>query len=240
MSTFVLVGGAWIGAWAWQAVAERLRHDNDHHRVYPLSLTGLAERVHLARPEIDLETHIIDVLNLLEFEDLTDVVLVGHSYAGAVVTGVADRAPGRLSALVYCDAGPLADGQSLLDFQPPEAQAATRRAVTEQGDGWRLPFPGFDALGAGASLTGLGDAARQRMRQKAVAHPFATYTQPLRLTRSGPAPYKEVVIACEDGKRFLPLVSGMLPRSRVLELDTGHWPMLSQPAQLARLLEGIG
>lgn len=237
MTTFVLVGGAWIGAWAWQAVAERLLHD--HHRVYPLSLTGLAERVHLARPETDLETHISDVLNLLQFEDLTEVVLVGHSYAGAVVTGVADRAAERLSALVYCDTGPLADGQSLLDLQPPEAQAATRRAVAEQGDGWRLPFPGFEALGAAASLTGLDDAARQRMRQKAVAQPFGTYTQPLRLTRSGPAPYQVVVIACEDGKQFLPLLSGMLPRSRVLELDTGHWPMLSQPAQLAQLLGGL-
>ena len=90
MATYVLVGGAWIGAWAWKSVAADLRARG--HVVYPLSLTGLGERAHLARPEVDLETHITDVTNTLEFEDLSDVVLVGHSYAGSVITGAADRA----------------------------------------------------------------------------------------------------------------------------------------------------
>ena len=103
MTTFVLIPGAWIGAWAWQDVAADLRARG--HLVYPLSLTGLAERVHLGRPDTNLDTHLDDVVKLLEFEDLRDIVLVGHSYAGCVITGVADRAPDRLAALVYCDTG---------------------------------------------------------------------------------------------------------------------------------------
>src|SRR4026208_634372 len=101
MTTFVLVPGAWIGARAWQDLAADLRGRG--HLVYPLSLTGLAERAHLGRPDTTLDTHIEDVITLMEFEDLSAVVLVGHSYAGAVITGVADRAATRLKALVYCD-----------------------------------------------------------------------------------------------------------------------------------------
>src|SRR3712207_7379490 len=95
MATYVLVGGGWLGGWCWQRVARRLREEG--HDVYPATLTGLGERVHLASPEVDLETHISDVVNLIEFEDLHDVVLLGHSYGGLVVTGAADRIPERIS-----------------------------------------------------------------------------------------------------------------------------------------------
>ena len=101
MATYVLVGGAWIGGWAWKDVATELRSQG--HDVYPLSLTGLAERVYLGGPEIDLETHIADVANLICFEDLDQVVLAGHSYAGAVITGVADRVPEQLASVVFVD-----------------------------------------------------------------------------------------------------------------------------------------
>src|SRR5436190_9249036 len=101
VATYVLVGGAWIGGWAWQKVARNLRDRG--HDVYPMTLTGLGERVHLARPEIDLETHMSDVINLINYEDLTDVILAGHSYSGMVVTGVADRVPDRLAQLVFVD-----------------------------------------------------------------------------------------------------------------------------------------
>jgi pimeloyl-ACP methyl ester carboxylesterase len=123
MATYVLVGGAWLGGWCWQGVARRLRQAG--HQVYPVSLTGLGERVHLASPDVDLETHVTDVVNLAEFEDLHDVVLVGHSYAGIVVTGVADRIPGRLSLLAYLDAGPVPDGVAYLDTQSPSASACS-------------------------------------------------------------------------------------------------------------------
>src|SRR3954447_13339907 len=112
MTSYVLVGGAWIGAWAWRDVERHLRAQG--HDVYPLSLTGLAERKHLGGPETNLETHIADVVNLLDAEDLREVVLVGHSYACIVVTAVADRVPARLKTLAFCDAAPVPNGMCFL------------------------------------------------------------------------------------------------------------------------------
>src|SRR6185312_5177333 len=124
-------------------------------------------------------------------EDLNDVILVGHSYAGCVITGVADRAPARLTALVYCDAGPLPDGQSFASLQGADAEAALRAQI---GDGWQMAFPGFPALGHNASIRGLGEAEQALMQRKSVPHLFGTWTQPLHLTHSGAVPYQRVVI----------------------------------------------
>jgi pimeloyl-ACP methyl ester carboxylesterase len=139
MAAYMLVGGAWLGGWCWRPVARRLREAG--HEVYPVTPTGLGERSHLSNPEVDLDTHVTDVVNLVEFEDLRDVVLLGHSYAGIVVTGVADRIPERLSLLVYLDAGPAPAGASFLDTQPPKVREHTERRVAESGDGWLLPVP---------------------------------------------------------------------------------------------------
>src|SRR5262249_14123882 len=114
MATFVLVGGAWMGAWVWKQVATDLRQRG--HQVYPISLTGLGDRVHLARPEVNLDTHITDVINLIAFEDLDRVSLVGHSYAGSVIAGVADRIGDQLAQTIYCDTAPLDNGESMIDF----------------------------------------------------------------------------------------------------------------------------
>ena len=108
MATFVLVPGFWLGGWAWRDVAEPLRAAG--HCVYPVTLTGLGERVQLGGPQVNLDTHIADVVNLLRYEQLHEVVLVGHSYAGTVITGVADQAPERIAQLVYVDTWPLPDG----------------------------------------------------------------------------------------------------------------------------------
>lgn len=135
MTTYVLVGGGWC----WQSVARRLR-DNGHD-AYPVTLTGLGERTHLASPKVDLETHATDVVNLVEFEDLHDIVLLGHSCGGLVVTDVADRIPGRISQLVYLDTGPLPDGTDLIEAFPPDARTYIERQVAELGEGWRFPTP---------------------------------------------------------------------------------------------------
>jgi pimeloyl-ACP methyl ester carboxylesterase len=169
MATYVLVPGAWLGGWAWQDVAARLRADG--HEVYPVTLTGLGERSHLARPEIDLDTHITDVVNTMAWNDLTNVILAGHSYAGTVVTGVADRVPERIAELVYVDSAPLADGMAMIDLYPSEALAEVQRTVDTSGEGWRLPFPGIAALEQDASLRGLDEANRALMTSKAVPHP---------------------------------------------------------------------
>jgi len=154
MTTYVLVAGAWLGGWAWRPVTRRLREQA--HEVHPVTLTGLGDRSHLATPETDLDTYITDAVNVVEFEDLHDVVLVGHSYAGGVITGVAERIPERIALLAYLDAGPSPDGAAFLDLQPPPARELIERLVAEAGDGWRFPMPSWEELEQimGASLPG--------------------------------------------------------------------------------------
>lgn len=135
----VLVAGAFLGGWAWREVGARMRSLG--HEVHPVTLTGLGERVHLADRSVDLDTHIADVVNVLDYQELEDVVLVGHSYSGTVITGVADRRPERLDALVYLDTSPLPDGTAIIDVQTPEQSERQRLEVERAGDGWRWPVP---------------------------------------------------------------------------------------------------
>jgi pimeloyl-ACP methyl ester carboxylesterase len=248
MTTYVLVGGAWLGGWAWQPVARQLRSQG--HDAYPVTLTGLGDRSHLATPETDLETYLTDVVNLLEFEDLHDVVLVGHSYAGIVVTGVADRIPERIALLAYLDAGPSPDGVAFLDLQPPEARELLERLVDQAGDGWRLPLPAWEELEGvlGASLEGLGPDERARMRGRAAAQPFRTWTQPLSLGNPARERLPKAMITCTiplaqvremiaAGHLWFAELAG--PEWSFLELPTGHWPMFSVPGPLASLLGGL-
>lgn len=248
MATYVLVGGAWLGGWCWQPVARRLREGG--HEAYPVTLTGLGERSHLASPEVDLDTHIADVVNLIEFEDLHEVVLLGHSYAGIVVTGVADRVPERIAQLVYLDSGPTPGGFTFLDMQSPEVRQHTERQVEEFGDGWRIPVPSWDKLENinGASLEGLGETQRQLMRSHAVAQPLGTYTQPLRVEKPADGtlpklliansfPLAQVREAIAGGHSWFRELAG--PEWQLLELPTGHWPMFSRPDDLAELLLGL-
>ena len=169
MTTHVLVGGAWLGGWCWQPVTAQLRAQG--HDVYPVTLTGLGERSHLASREVDLDTYIADVVNVIEVEDLQDVVLVGHSYAGLVVTAVADRIPERISLLTYLDSGPVPDATAYLDLQPPAASQLIERLVEEAGNGWQVPMPSWEELEGvlGASLAGLGPDERSQLRGRAAA-----------------------------------------------------------------------
>lgn len=241
MATYVLIGGAWIGSWAWQAVTGELRAAG--HQVYPLSLTGLAERVHLGSPETTLDTHIADVTNLICFEDLDEVVLVGHSYAGAVITGAADRLPDQLSRVVFVDTAPFADGMSMLDLNSPEGVEQLRATVKLHGEGWKLPFPSIEELGEGSDISGLTGEHLDLMQRKAVPHPFGTWEQPIRLNHGGweHGRFERVMIACNDFRAFLESGAPQLafvkePAWRVEHLETGHWPMLSMPQELADVL----
>ena len=249
MSTYVLVGGAWIGAWAWHDVARRLRHDG--HEVYPLSLTGLADRVHLASPGVNLETHIADIVNTLTSEDLHDVVLVAHSYASVPMTGAADRARERIGRLVFVDTAPISNGLSLLETYPPEVQQFLRERVERQGDGWRLPMPTWEEMATrmGGGPTMLTAEHEQQLQDRATPHPFGTYTQPLRLTRPDAEPLPKLGILCsfteaqmrqmiEAGHPWGAELTG--PEWRFVELPTSHWPMLSEPEKLTAILDEEG
>lgn len=247
----VLVPGAGLGGWAWREVAGRLRARG--HEVYPVTLTGLGERVHLARPEVDLETHIADVVNLLDYEDLHDAVLVGHSYSGVVVTGVADRRFERLNAVVYLDCSPLPDGMALTDVQPDEMREAQRQTVDEQGEGWRWPLPDSETLRSGAfgSTTGLTDAHVEMILRRGTPQPYRTFTTPLRLTHDQPPGVRRVVVFCTAGGIDVALLQHMLeqgdkraqlfaaPDWELHEIATGHWAMFSEPEITAELLGEI-
>jgi pimeloyl-ACP methyl ester carboxylesterase len=248
MAEFVLVPGAWIGGWAWADVARALRGQG--HDVYPTTLTGLGERAHLAGPSVDLETHIKDIEGVLSFEDLHEVVLVGHSYAGAPVTGAADRAVDRLAKVVYVDSGPLFDGGAYIDMQPPPLRELIERRVAEEGDGWRLPMQSWDEIQSvnGASLEGLDEELRARIRERAVSHPFGTYTQPLHLKNpdrtklphvlvSNGFPIDQVKELIASGHPWFAELAG--PQWSFVELLTSHWPMFSAPKELAEVLAAI-
>ena len=133
--TFLVCHGAWSAGWAWKKVHPLMQAAG--HRLVTPTYTGLGERVHLANPSIDLETHILDVLNVIEYEDLRDIVLLGHSYGGMVATGVAERARDRIAQLIYLDAFVPRDGQSLFDINEPGRQPMHDAA--KSGDGWRVP-----------------------------------------------------------------------------------------------------
>ena len=137
MATIVIAHGAWSSAWAWKKMRPLLRAAG--HDVFTPSYTGLGERAHLSSPDIGLDTHIADVLAVFDYEDLRDVVLIGHSYGGMVATGVADRAQGRVAQLIYLDAFAPRDGQSLFDLVGPETEARMRRGAQEMGEGWKVP-----------------------------------------------------------------------------------------------------
>lgn len=238
MTTYVLIPGFWLGGWSWRPVTDALRARG--HDVYALSLTGMGERAHLARPDTDLEVHVTDVLNLLRYEDLTDVVLVGHSYAGAVViTAAADRMPDRVAKLVFVDTGPLPDGMSQSEFDDAGKQAETAGLVATHGDGWRLPPPPWEHLTAGVDLD---EDILATLTERSVPQPWATATTPVSLTGVWEK-LPRLGILCSfteqqaRGMAAAPMFRHMADEQwRYEELPTWHWPMFTRPAELTEIL----
>jgi pimeloyl-ACP methyl ester carboxylesterase len=207
------------------------------HRVFTPTLTGLGERKHLMSRSIGLDTHITDVVNLLEAEELADAVLVGHSYAGAVTPGVVDRAPERVRMLVLLDALMLAFGEAPIDLTPPDVAAARRAQVAREGEGYMMPPPP-------AAVFGVSDPADVAwVARRLTPHPFATYTQTLERRGAGlgtvPRAYIDCVappLATIDRSRARVRAD---PAWRVLELATGHDAMVTAPTELAAMLDEL-
>ena len=229
MTTFVLVHGAWHGGWCWKRVRKALQSKG--HEVFTPTLTGVAERSHLASPKVDLETHIADVVNLIRWEELDDVVLCGHSYSGCVITGVADRLPERIRALVYLDAFVLEDGQGLHDALPPRARAAQVDGANESGDGWRVPpIP--------AAYFNVNEADRAWVDAQCTPQSLACFQQ--RLTLRGRMPPEKVthVLATGYGQSpFAPFHELAKKKGwRTATIDCGHDVMLDRPDDLVQML----
>jgi pimeloyl-ACP methyl ester carboxylesterase len=237
MATIVIVHGMFDGGWSWRGIKGLL--EGAGHRVYTATLTGLGERVHLAHPGIDLETHIADIVNLLHFEDLTDVRLVGHSYAGCVVTGVADRARERLASLIYLDAHVPENGESFLQLLDANNRAGIEEAARASGGGWRVPPP-TAPNDPGVESHPTSDLWAW-FHPRLIPHPFKTLTQPLRLTRPSDAALLRAYILCAQGRDGAPLEPGMErirtnPAWRWREIDADHLAHVTAPEMLANAL----
>src|SRR5581483_5092075 len=170
VGTFVFVHGAWHGGWCWRKVREALAVQG--HQVFAPSLTGLGDRHHLLSRSVNLETHIEDIASLIAWEELSGVVLCGHSYGGCVISGVADRVGERIKALVYLDAVLLDDGECAQDTVPPELPAAQIEAARQSGGGWRVPAPP-------AASYGLNEADQAWVDRLCTPHPLACLQQSL-------------------------------------------------------------
>lgn len=243
MANFVLVPGYWLGGWAWKNVTDILREKG--HTVYPVTLTGLGERVHLGNAETDLDTHVADVVNLIKYEELKDVYLVGHSYGGVVITQIADKIPERLAKLIYVDSAPLPDGAAQIDFNEPEELAAYEKSVAEKGDGWKLPLPSWKELDQGDNLKDLTPDDKKHIEKLATPQPFNASRQKLDLKSKNHRQLSKVVIlntfTSAQAKEMIasgnPLFQEMQdPKLTFVEVPTGHYPMFSRPAELAEII----
>ena len=229
MSVFVLIHGAWHGGWCWRFVRPFLKG----HEVFAPSLTGLGERKHLARPDIDLDTHIADVVSILEMEDLRDVVLVGHSYGGMVITGAADRAAERIKRLVYLDAFVPDNGKCTLDYVVPERAARMR----EEGErvGSVTPPP--------VSLWGLSKPEHiDFVKPREVRHPFRTMSQPIKISDPNALrrlPKTFVYCSSPATGSFDQFAAKYRNDSawKFFELETGHDAMILMPQRVAEILQ---
>ena len=227
MANYVLVHGAWHGGWCWRFVRPLLKG----HAVFTPSLTGLGDRRHLARPDIDLETHITDVVSLLEMEDLHDVVLVGHSYGGMVVTGAADRASGRIARLVYLDAFVPENGKCLLDYVVPERAARMREEGEKVGSVTPPPL----------SLWGVTDPMHiDFIKPREARHPYGTMVQRIKLTGAASAVPKTFIYCRSPATGSFDQFAARYrhaPDWKFFELATGHDAMILMPGRVAELLQ---
>lgn len=244
MANFVLVPGFWLGGWAWHKVTDILC--NEGHKIFPVTLTGLGERVHLGSAETNLDTHVGDVVNLIKYNELEDVYLVGHSYGGVVITQVADQIPEKLAKLIYVDSAPLPDGAATIDFYQPKQREAFEKSVTEDGEGWRLPLPSWEKANQGDNLKDLSETDKSHIEKLATPQPFNAARQKLDLKNPARKNLLKLAILCTFSTRQVnnliesgaPLFQELAdPNFEFAELSTGHYPMFSHSADLAEMLK---
>ncbi|PSL02082.1 pimeloyl-ACP methyl ester carboxylesterase [Haloactinopolyspora alba] len=234
MSTIVLVGGSFLGAWAWERVTPALVEAG--HDVVPLTLTGFGDRAHLATPETALSTHVTDITAAIETADLRDVVLVLHSYAGVPGTVAATRVDARIARIVYVAAALPTPGKSVFDTSPPQMEQMMRQLADAQGDGWRVPVMSDEILDTFYGEHGLGAEDRAWLRARAVGHPIATLREPVPSDLSLLERIDRTYVVC-TGDPGEPPVADDTPGFDVVALESGHWPMITAPVSLAGLID---
>lgn len=244
MGTFVLIAGAWHGGWCWKRVRPLLRKAG--HDVFTPTLTGMGDRVHLASPEIDFETHVWDIVNVLEYEDLTDVYLIGHSY-GELVTGtVAHRVPERIAHLIYLDALITEDGKTFEQIYENHGRRdfvrRVREIVEREGEGWYRPAPSPDSRYL--RVTDPDDMAW--MAEKLTPLPMGVSKTAMHLGNPAAEQIPRTFISCVP---YPPAPGGLIPivaehvkqdpTWNFRELHAGHDAMISDPEILSTVLLDI-
>ncbi|MFF2364223.1 alpha/beta fold hydrolase [Streptomyces sp. NPDC058122] len=247
MTTFILVAGAHTGGWIWREVAAGLRKSGA--RAHPVTLSGMGDPGRPAGPGTDLETHIGELLRLIDELDAAEVVLVGHCYGIHPVLGAADRRPERVARIVHLDAGMPRHGDQALALVPDEAvRDRLSHRTGADGDDWLTPPPPSpEAWQRWGSVAGIPSAALARLAEDAVPQPVGTLTQPLRLT-GAVSTLPATGVLCTGNGSSIAMVEGLVglgdprfqaladPRVTFFELDTGHWPMLSRADEVAGIL----
>ena len=233
MSTYVLVQGAWHGSWCWKRVRRALLALG--HEVFTPTLTGVGERSHLLSPQVNLNTHIDDVVNLIQWEELSDVILCGHSYGGCVISGVAERIPDRIGALVYLDAFVLKNGQCLHDTLPLEQRNLQMELTTTHGEGWKVPPILAEVFGVNAK-----DAAW--VDRQCTMQPVATFQQPIKLSGKADG-IKNVTFILATGFADSPFPqfyeAAKAKGWKTLTMACGHDVMLDRPEELTQVLDQV-
>ncbi len=229
--TILVCHGAWFGGWAWQRL--RPPAEAGGFRLLTPTYTGLGERAHLAHPDIDLDTYIQDILNVITYEDLSDVILLGHSFGGMVATGVADRARDRIKQLIYLDAFVPRDGKSILDINV--ALQGRVREEAKSGDSRSLPPIPFPADTSPADIAWC--------RPRLVNMPFQVIDTKLRLQKGELALPRSYIYCTRPlpGDVFAPFAMRAKSEAgwRYFEIDASHSPNLTAPEALMALLEEV-
>jgi len=229
MATFVLVHGAWHGSWCWKRVRKALQAEGQE--VFTPTLTGVGERSHLRAPQVNLDTHIDDIVNLIRWEELSDVVLCGHSYGGCVVSGVADRIPDRIGKLVYLDAFVLHDGESLHSTLPPDQRNQQVELTRHHGEGWKVPPIPAEVFGVNANDL-------DWVNRQCTVQPLATFQQAIMLKGWAAAIPTTFILANGWNGSPFPLFNERAKAKgwKTLSIPCGHDVMLDRPEELTRTL----
>lgn len=227
--TFVLVHGAWHGGWCWRRVSDRLERKG--HKVFAPSLTGLGDRSHLLTPQVNVTTHITDIASLIGFEDLRDIVLVGHSYAGFVISGVAEKAREQIASIVFLDAFVPQNGQTIMSLSRQGLRDSINAAV-KRGD---LGIPP-----AKASYFNVNEKDRVFVDAKCTPQPIGTYSDPVKLTGAREKIAKKTYIRARgwNAPGFDAIATRLRsePSWNVRDIACGHDAMIDMPDRLAELL----
>ncbi|HYZ71571.1 MAG TPA: alpha/beta hydrolase family protein [Chthoniobacterales bacterium] len=233
---FVLVHGAWHGGWCWRRVVTNLRSAG--HAVFAPTLTGFGERVHLTRADLTLDDFATDVVNLIAAEELNDVILVGHSFGGNVISAVADREPEPLKHLVYVDTLVLKDGESGFSVLDPAIVARRIELAEKTSGGLTIPPPSPEAFGV------TDPAGAEWLRRQLTPLPLNCYRAPIHLKHPLGNGFTKTYIACTDPVYgpAVPIHEWVKSQSdwRYLELSTGHDAMVTDPSGLAEMLIQCG